>query len=91
MDEGFVVAEGGEVVGGWGWGVGGGVLVRGVLWVGVRAGGGGVVVGCREGHLFGVIGLKGKRGGVDLRRGGGGRGGRALLRMGIEENGMAAV
>ena len=30
-----------------------------MLWVGVGAGGGGVVVGCREGHLFGVIGLMG--------------------------------
>lgn len=79
MDEGFVVAEGGEVVGGRGWGVVGGVLVGGVLWVGVRARRGGVMVGCREGHLFGVIGDGGKRGGVDVRRGGGGRGGRALL------------
>lgn len=54
-------------------------MVGGMLWVGVCAGGGGVMVGGWEGHLFGVIGLKGKRGGVDVRRGGGGRGGRALL------------
>ena len=49
------------------------------------------MVGCREGHLFGVIGLMGGREGVDLRRGGGGREGRALLRVGIEENGIDAV
>ena len=88
------MAEGGEVMGGWGWGVVGGVLVGGMLGVGVRAGGGGVVVGCREGHLFGVIGLKGKRRkrvGVDVLRGGGGMAGRALLRVGVEENGIDAV
>ncbi len=28
---------------------------------------------------------------MDVRRGGGGRGGRALLRMGIEENGIVTV
>ena len=71
VDEGFVVAEGGEVVGGWGWGVVGGVLVGGMLWIGVRAGGGGVVVGCREGHLFGVIGLMGGGGGEGWTYGGG--------------------
>ena len=71
MDEGFVVAEGGEVVGSRGWGVVGGVLVGGMLWVGVRAGGEGVVVGCREGHLFGVIGLMGGEAGRGGRTEGG--------------------